>query len=622
MIYLTVALGGQAIFSHLQQKKRKLQSDNLEDMKFKTELSTVSVQIKQQKDEKNSNYSKTNNNNKLQVQDSDWSESSDWFVQSHDSVRRRRLSRSKLMLQEDSALLRDKNQQSMRDLPKYGGVNQNVTQIKIDYQKPPPESVKIGQEEDEKCRKNSVRSRKESIQKREEPATGRHKIDDGKIGEPTTMTIERGKSHEQNSSFVNRAFDTTNVSMKNLELSNEPAHGIKLNKMNNNNNNNDNNLNHNNQQDYKIINNNNNNNNDIDRQYMYQETKQAINDKSDLNLSRCLPDMINFPPPKQSSFSFDQDDEHLNGDDSSLSFNEWDDLLAHINPIYMREWSDSSLIRKIITIIRAPLLFAALCTVPIVDHDKKRSNWCRLLNIFHCISIPLVILISHRISLNSDTNSVGSMKHISDGDNSDNLQDLGSFVMQYYPIGLFAIGSLVALFMFKTTESEKPPKYHVLFAYVGFIMSILWVYTLVTEILGLLKTIGIVFSMSDTTIGLAFLAWGNSLGDIVANLALAEAGYPRMAIGACIGAPLLNLLIGFGLSFAVNLSPGEVVSIEYTPTISLLCLSLAIVIISLMFCTLIPPNYSKRPFGYILMTAYFTYFVLAIALEFELITFD
>jgi solute carrier family 24 (sodium/potassium/calcium exchanger), member 6 len=42
------------------------------------------------------------------------------------------------------------------------------------------------------------------------------------------------------------------------------------------------------------------------------------------------------------------------------------------------------------------------------------------------------------------------------------------------------------------------------------------------------------------------LAWGNSSGDLVTNLAVSRAGYPNMALAGCFGGPLFNLLIGLG----------------------------------------------------------------------------
>ncbi|KAH8918628.1 hypothetical protein BT69DRAFT_1338011 [Atractiella rhizophila] len=48
--------------------------------------------------------------------------------------------------------------------------------------------------------------------------------------------------------------------------------------------------------------------------------------------------------------------------------------------------------------------------------------------------------------------------------------------------------------------------------------------------------------------GLTIFAMGNSLGDFVANVTIARMGFPVMAISACFGGPMLNILFGVGLS--------------------------------------------------------------------------
>lgn len=287
---------------------------------------------------------------------------------------------------------------------------------------------------------------------------------------------------------------------------------------------------------------------------------------------------------------------------NNILISEIDDLLVHINPINWQHWHRKGIVNKAIDIIRAPLLFATIITVPVVDNDKEMSNWCHLLNSIHCLTVPF---------------SIGCLIQAT---NPPSIGNFNNYTL--LPITTLLIGLILSFIVYKMTSLNQPPKYHFVFAYVGFMMSVLWIYTLANEIIGLLKTVGIMFSMTDTAIGLGILAWGNSLGDIVANISLAEAGYPRMALGASIGAPLLNLLLGFGLSFTFNLKPGEYAEIEYSPTITLLCSTLALILLSIMVSTLIPPEKSRKNFGYLLIAGYGVYFALAICFEYRIINFS
>ena len=47
------------------------------------------------------------------------------------------------------------------------------------------------------------------------------------------------------------------------------------------------------------------------------------------------------------------------------------------------------------------------------------------------------------------------------------------------------------------------------------------------------------------------LAWGNSIGDFIADTALARAGNPRMGAAGCFGGPLFNLLIGAAVPLTI-----------------------------------------------------------------------
>lgn len=111
------------------------------------------------------------------------------------------------------------------------------------------------------------------------------------------------------------------------------------------------------------------------------------------------------------------------------------------------------------------------------------------------------------------------------------------------------IGSLCTLALVITTSTpQRPPKWRNFVCFVGFCVSIAWISTIANEVVGVLKTLGVILNMSDAILGLTIFAVGNSLGDFVADVTVARLGYPVMALSACFAAPMLNILLGIGLS--------------------------------------------------------------------------
>ncbi|KAG0650615.1 cation exchanger [Hyphodiscus hymeniophilus] len=111
------------------------------------------------------------------------------------------------------------------------------------------------------------------------------------------------------------------------------------------------------------------------------------------------------------------------------------------------------------------------------------------------------------------------------------------------------LGSLVAFaILVLTTTPTKPPKYRFLLCFFGFIVSISWISTIANEVVGVLKAFGVILGISDAILGLTIFAVGNSLGDLVADITVARLGYPVMALSACFGGPMLNILLGIGVS--------------------------------------------------------------------------
>lgn len=95
--------------------------------------------------------------------------------------------------------------------------------------------------------------------------------------------------------------------------------------------------------------------------------------------------------------------------------------------------------------------------------------------------------------------------------------------------------------------SQAPDPLRPILSFIGFLVGICWISILADEVVSLLKTLGVILNISDSLLGLTIFAVGNSLSDLVADITVARLGYPVMALSACIGGPMLNILLGIGI---------------------------------------------------------------------------
>lgn len=83
---------------------------------------------------------------------------------------------------------------------------------------------------------------------------------------------------------------------------------------------------------------------------------------------------------------------------------------------------------------------------------------------------------------------------------------------------------------------------------ISFVMSVFWIWLFANIIIDLLKVLGLITGLPTTLLGLTVLSWSNSIGDFMANTAIAKKGFIEMALTGCFAAPLFNILLGLGIS--------------------------------------------------------------------------
>ncbi|CAN6323906.1 unnamed protein product [Urochloa humidicola] len=122
-----------------------------------------------------------------------------------------------------------------------------------------------------------------------------------------------------------------------------------------------------------------------------------------------------------------------------------------------------------------------------------------------------------------------------------------------------AAGTALGVVAFVTTDASAPPgRFLAAWLAGGFAMSVAWAYVVAGEVLSLLVAAGAVLDADAAALGVTVLAWGNSLGDLIANVAVASRGGPgggggaQVAVAGCYGGPVFNVLVGLGMSLLMS----------------------------------------------------------------------
>ncbi|XP_035021527.2 mitochondrial sodium/calcium exchanger protein [Hippoglossus stenolepis] len=275
-------------------------------------------------------------------------------------------------------------------------------------------------------------------------------------------------------------------------------------------------------------------------------------------------------------------------------------LLSSLNPVDNRKWRRKPWGWRVLKALKTPLEFVLLLCIPVVDPDKEDKNWRRPLNCLHLITGPLVCVLTFQSG------------------------QYGLILIEgQFPVWLLTLllGFFLSAIVFCTTTNDHPPKYHPLFALLGFLVSAVLISAAASEVVSLLHMLGVVLSLSNTVLGLTLLAWGNSIGDCFADITIARQGYPRMAISACFGGIIFNMLFGVGLGCLLQMVKTHS-DVQFESEGLLMWILAGSLGLSLVLSFVIVPLsrfHLGRTYGIFLLVFYFIFLLIALLTEFRVI---
>ena len=272
-----------------------------------------------------------------------------------------------------------------------------------------------------------------------------------------------------------------------------------------------------------------------------------------------------------------------------------DELYSHVTPVTARRFWSMEWYEKALIIVQAPVVVVLRLTVPVVSDELPKDGWSRPVSTMKMLLLPLLIAAFFC------THVLPAMRV--------------AWVLLVAGLGL-CVGVTLAILMWINTEDDKPPAWHKGMCFVGFVAAVLFIYMTAAEIVNIILAFGVVYELGNFSLGVSILAIGIGMQDLVSNIGVARAGLPNMAASACVGAPLLNILLGLGVcAIAGNILVANPYPLHLTTQL-IVCLAFLCASVFIAVSFMVYSNFQAgTTLGVLLVSLYVVFLVTTLALD-------
>lgn len=308
----------------------------------------------------------------------------------------------------------------------------------------------------------------------------------------------------------------------------------------------------------------------------------------------------------------------------------WTEVFCVLFPT-LQEWSHKSGFAKLSALVAVPIVLILTLTLPVTEAEDVKVEDVEVMEEIPQVTVNKTFLTVPQSESYPDiadegvvtesvlwcrwllaTQAICSVTFVTC------VMALNGFISPYCISIGFLGGCILCGFVLYHTKENEPPRWQWMLSFAGFVIALNWIFLLANEMVGLLQALGTIFDISEAIMGLTIFALGNSVGDLVANTAIAKMGFPTMAISACYAGPLLNMVLGVGISSTYQAwLTGKPYELDIAPTILISSCGLITVLLSTLIVVNINGYNITEGLGWWMIIVYSTCCIVNVMLEFR-----